>query len=155
MKKLQQLLTILLLGVGIGLAQNSPTPFNQLLTLTDSTSTTDSTRLVTDLVPMALLSLDDSVKVPTVVTFEVSFGNASNRRWYKLKMYNDTTSYSVTVSTDTCLIPLDPKVFATVKGQSFTGMTNETAKFDVVWLRLRVSVKLDGDQHFILRQREL
>ena len=127
--------------------QSGLDPFNQTLLLRDSTSTTDSIPLISGLVPLALLINDDSMKVASAVTFEVSFGNSSTRRWYTVCKEGDSIAYTIGIPTDTCIIPLDPRNFATL----FSG----PSQFDRIWFRLRFTVKHDGDQHFILRQRAL
>lgn len=137
---------LLLLSVAL-YGQGMSEPYNVTLTLDDSTSVTDSIPLETDLVPVGLMTKDDSLKVASAVTFEISFGRADDRQWYTMCVKSDSTAYTVGIPTDTSYIPLDPAVFF--------GAVGQFGLFDVVWLRLRFTVKHDGDQHFIIRQRSL
>lgn len=148
--RIKTLFLTLICGTVLSFAQIGSEPFNQLLTLRDSTLVTDSTTIVTGLTPIALLCLSDSMDEGTTATFEVSFGANPSRTWFVISDLEDTSNYTIPIPKDTAIfIPLNPIVFNSIIGIS------KLNNFDAVWIRVRVANAQDGDQHFYLRQRRL
>lgn len=129
----------LILSMGITYAQT--TPFDAFLTFPDSTGTSDSIRVSSQVVPVGLYAVDSLDNDSANVSFQLLIGLNPSRQWLTLET---TTAgpYVVNIA-DSTYVALDPDVFGQIEGTS----GSETP----LWIRAVTDSLQDGDRSLGIR----